>query len=177
MDLGPLIVVIIRLIIPFSIFRWPFWGTVTSAIVDTFDVVLVAMLGMGDFDGAYKATDKVLDTYYLAFAFIVSLRWKDQLAKVTSISLFFYRVVGVILFEITHVDWLLMVFPNLFESWFLVWAARNRYFKKFKLTMKKLWIILVILLIPKLIQEYILHFANIHPWEWFRETTGILSRK
>ncbi len=28
----------------------------------------------------------------------------------------------------------------------------------------------VILLIPKELQEYVLHYAQLHPWHWLRET-------
>ncbi len=173
MELGPLIVILLRLIIPLSIFRWPFWGTVIALVLDAIDVILIDVFQMGDFAN-YSALDKGLDMYYLAFSFIISLRWHG-LAKKTSIILFVYRLIGVALFEITHTRVLLFVFPNLFENWFLFWAARNRYFKKFQLTTKRLFIVLFILLVPKMAQEYLLHYMQATPWNWIQSKTGLLK--
>jgi hypothetical protein len=84
-------------------------------------------------------------------------------------------LIGVVLFEITHTRVLLFVFPNLFENWFLFWAARNRYFKKFQLTTKRLFIVLFILLVPKMAQEYLLHYMQATPWNWIQSKTGLLK--
>ncbi|MBU1976048.1 MAG: hypothetical protein KKG59_06615 [Nanoarchaeota archaeon] len=150
-----------------------FGGTVLSAFFDIIDVVLIDVFKMGDFAN-YSALDKALDSYYLLFALIKSLKW-EAMAKWTSITLFIYRVIGVIMFEITQVRWLLLVFPNLFEHWFLFWAARNKWFPKYALTIKRLIIWLVILLIPKMAQEYMLHFARATPWNWIQAKTGLLK--
>jgi len=163
---GPLIVILIRLIVPLSIFRWPLAGGLAAGIVDTFDVVLISFLNAGDFQH-YAQTDKALDLYFLLFMVIVSLKWKP-LEKWTSISLFSYRTIGVILFEITQIRPLLLIFPNLFLYFFYFVAARNRFFADFKLTPKRLVTVLVILLIPKLLQEYLLHYVQIHPWDWIK---------
>jgi hypothetical protein len=31
-------------------------------------------------------------------------------------------------------------------------------------------IVLVVLFIPKAIQEWVLHWEQLHPWQWLRET-------
>ncbi|HET9435916.1 MAG TPA: hypothetical protein VFO50_03605 [Candidatus Limnocylindrales bacterium] len=31
-------------------------------------------------------------------------------------------------------------------------------------------LVLVILLVPKLVQEWVLHWEQLHPWQWLRET-------
>ncbi len=182
-DMGPglIIIILLRLFIPLTIFRWPLWGTVASATIDLLDVVIADILGAGGIvskipKGMYDKGDKIFDMYYLAIACITSLSWKDLLAKWTSIILFVYRIIGVILFEVTGTRWLLLVFPNLFEHWFLFWAARNKYFKKFKLNTKKLILILLALLIPKLIQEYLLHYAVITPWTRIKLLLGLFQR-
>ncbi|RMD67648.1 hypothetical protein D6817_00845 [Candidatus Pacearchaeota archaeon] len=160
--LGVAVVLLLRLIVPLSIFRWPFWGTIVSAIVDALDVVLVDFIGMGSF-AHYHNLDKILDLYYLSFAFIVSLRW-EALARNTSIVLYIYRLIGSLLFEITGARILLFIFPNMFEMFFWFEAWRQRYKPKWKLTKKRLAITLLIMLIPKMIQEYILHFLELKPW-------------
>ena len=167
MDLGPIIVILIRLLVPFAIFRWPFWGILAAGAVDAFDVVMIDALNMGHFT-QYHSLDKILDTYFLVFAVIVSFRWM-ALAKWTSVSLFSYRIIGVILFEITKIRIFLFLFPNLFLYFFMFEAFRQQYFPKWELTPKRLIIVLLILLIPKMIQEYVLHFAELKPWGLFKE--------
>ena len=166
LGLGPIIVIIIRLIVPFTLFRWPLFGGIACVVADTLDVVLATVIGQGDFTNAnYSFIDKALDTYFLFFMVLVSLKW-EPLAKWTSVSLFTYRFIGVILFEYTGVRALLFIFPNLFVFFYLFYATRNRFFPAFELTKKRLALILLVLLIPKLIQEYLLHIVQVHPWEW-----------
>src|SRR5687767_5150422 len=98
--LGPIIVIILRLIAPFYIFKKPLLGGLICMTLDALDVIIVAIIG-GTMDGYYHNLDKVLDTYYLYFEFLVSFDWENKLAKKTSIFLFAYRVTGVILYEIT----------------------------------------------------------------------------
>ncbi len=174
MALGPILVIILRLVVPVSIRRWPLWGTVACLVLDAVDVILIDVIKLGDFTN-YAQVDKLLDVYYLSFALIVSLAWQEKLAKNTSIILFIYRLLGVILFEVTQLRILLFIFPNMFENWFLFWAARNRYFANWQLTPKRLTIVFIILLIPKLAQEYILHVREMHPWNWIQEKTGLLK--
>lgn len=173
MEIGPLIVIALRLIVPLGIWRFTFWGTVVALLLDGADVILIDVIKLGDFQN-YALLDKILDIYYLSFCFVISLKWQS-LAKKTSIFLFVYRLIGVILFEITHIRVLLFVFPNLFENWFLFWAARNRYFQKFELTAKRLALILFLLLVPKMAQEYLLHFMQATPWNWIQSKTGFLK--
>src|SRR3989338_1311313 len=101
LETGPTIVLFIRILVPLTIFRFPLGGGLASAAIDALDVVLITILGMGDFNN-YHSIDKLLDSYYLLFMAIKSLNW-EPLAKWTSVITFLYRVVGVILFEITHV--------------------------------------------------------------------------
>jgi hypothetical protein len=174
MPLGPILVIILRLVVPLSIRRWPLWGTMACLVLDATDVILIDVIKMGDFTN-YAQVDKLLDVYYLSFALVVSLHWSDKLAKKTSIILFVYRLIGVILFELTQLRFLLFIFPNMFENWFLFWAARNRYFAQWQLTTKRLLFTLIALLIPKLAQEYVLHVREMHPWNWIQEKTGLLK--
>jgi hypothetical protein len=47
---------------------------VIALVLDAIDVILIDVFQMGDFAN-YSALDKGLDMYYLAFSFIVSLKW------------------------------------------------------------------------------------------------------
>jgi hypothetical protein len=115
------IVVALRLVLPLSILRWPLAGGILALVVDAVDVVLVDGLAslFGEpleFGPLYAQIDKWLDTYYLAIEAAVAYRWAERTLRTTAIALFAWRLIGVILFEITAVRPLLVVFPNLFET-------------------------------------------------------------
>src|SRR5687768_4624760 len=108
-----MVVILIRLIVPLTILRWPLLGSILSMIADNFDVVILDFFGLKDW-GDYNQKDKFLDVYFALFQGYTLLFWKDRLAKKTGIFLFWYRITGTLLFEITNVKLLLLVFPNLF---------------------------------------------------------------
>jgi hypothetical protein len=166
--MGQLIIIIIRLLVPLSIFRWPLGGAIASLVADTLDVVFVDALDMGGFSD-YASLDKFLDMYYLSFCLIVSLRWEEALARWTSIVLFAYRALGFVLFETTQIRVFLFIFPNLFENFYLAYLTLKKLVLDFHLTPKSLAALLTLLLIPKLLQEYLLHYAEAKPWGWIKE--------
>ena len=161
---GPLVASIIRLLVPLTIFRWPLGGAIASIIADGLDVVIVGLIGQGNYSD-YSRVDKLLDTYFLSIMAFKSLKW-EKLPKIASIGLFIYRLIGFVLFEATGIRWLLLIFPNLFEFFYVFYAARNRFFPKYVLTVKRLIFVLLILLVPKLLQEYVLHYLKFGPWDW-----------
>ena len=82
--------------------------------------------------------------------------------------------VGVILFEITGWRPVLFIFPNLFEHWFLFYLFRNWLFPGVRLdSWRRIATWLVILYIPKLGQEYLLHVAEAQPWDWIKGKLGL----
>ncbi len=164
--LGPLIVLVLRLVIPLTIFKKPFWGIIFSLIIDALDVIIVYFIGLGTVPN-YHNIDKILDTYYLTIALIVSLKWQKS-SKYTAIILFVYRIIGVIGFELTDQRIWLFIFQNLFENFFIFESARQKFFPKWKLTKKRLIISLILLEIPKMIQEWVLHYAKLAPSQWLR---------
>ena len=164
--MGELIIILIRLVVPVSIFRWPLAGGVASMLLDALDVVLIEMIGLGGFSN-YASLDKALDMYYLSFEVIVSFRWQP-LARWTSVALFAYRAVGFTIFEATQMRIFLLVFPNLFENFYLFYLVLMRARPQYVLIPRHLAVFLVLLLIPKLAQEYLLHFAEAQPWNWFK---------
>ena len=56
-------------------------------MADTLDVIIAGAIGRGEFQN-YAAADKLMDTYYLTFAVIISLRWSNTLAKRASVVLY-----------------------------------------------------------------------------------------
>lgn len=169
-----MIVVALRLILPLSILRWPLAGGVLALVADALDVVAVdgiaAALGQpGEFGPYYAQIDKWLDTYYLALELIVALRWSEARPRGAAILLFVWRLAGVIAFEVTAYRPLLLIFPNLFENFYLYILIVRRWFPRLMpKTMRQLLVVLAVLLVPKLIQEWALHWEELHPWQWFR---------
>ena len=164
--MGELIIVLIRLVVPVSILRWPLAGGLASMLLDALDVVLIEMIGAGGFSN-YAALDKGLDMYYLSFELLVSLRWAP-LAKWTSVALFAHRALGFVLFEATQARIFLLVFPNLFENFYIFYLLLRRFAPQYVLTPWRLSAILILLLLPKLGQEYLLHFREEQPWDWIK---------
>jgi hypothetical protein len=171
-----LIVIAIRVVVPLTILRWPLAGGVLALVVDALDVALVdaiaSLLGEPpEFGPLYAQLDKWLDLYYLGLEVVVARRWTNPVTRLTAYALFAWRLVGVILFEITVYRPLLVVFPNLFENYFLFVLIAQRWFPRFEpRTWPQSVVAALILLIPKEIQEYVLHWEELHPWQWLRET-------
>jgi len=171
-----LIVIALRLVVPLAILRWPLAGGLVSLVIDALDVALVdaiaGLLGQPpEFGPVYAQLDKYLDTYYLALEVLVARRWHEMVPRRAAYLLFAWRLLGVVLFEITVYRPLLVVFPNLFENFFLYVLVARRWFPRFMpRTVAQTVLVNVILLVPKEIQEYVLHWEELHPWQWLRET-------
>jgi hypothetical protein len=163
-SVGQAIVIAIRLIVPLSIFRWPLAGAIAAMLVDALDVVIIELIGLGGFSH-YAALDKGLDIYYLSFEAYVALSW-EPLAKWTALSLFAYRAIGFVAFEATQTRALLLVFPNVFENFYLAYLLMRRFVAAWHLTPRGLALLLVLVTVPKLGQEYLLHYAEAQPWDW-----------
>lgn len=173
MTTGQLVVIALRLVVPLFIFKRPLAGTVAAMILDALDVVIVEWFGPGGMGEHYHSIDKVLDLYYLGIAAWTTRTWEVRVPQIIAIGLFFYRVIGVGLFELTGWRPLLFIFPNLFENWFIFVLVIWRFFPRVQLdTWRRCVVWLVILYIPKLAQEYLLHVAEAQPWGWIKEKMG-----
>ncbi len=159
---------IVRLVVPLSIVRYPFWGFLLSAYIDVIDYPFLPLQTDTDIT-SYHIWDKILDTYYLALAAYTSLSWKDPIARKISITSFLYRAFGVLLFVLTQFRPLLFVFPNFFELYFLFYLIYRFFAKKDILfTSRKTEVIVILaILIPKLVQEYFMHVIKTTPTEIF----------
>ena len=168
---GQSIVILLRLTIPLLIFRRPLIGGLAAIAIDLLDVVIVELFGPGGMGSHYHLLDKYLDLYYLSFEAWVAWRWTEPRVRQVALTLFAYRVAGVLLFELTGTRWLLFVFPNLFENWFLFILIRNRYIPRLRLdSPARIGFWLLVLYIPKLGQEYLLHVTQAQPWNWIKRT-------
>jgi hypothetical protein len=174
------VVIGLRVLVPLSILRFPLAGALLAMVLDALDVVLVdALAGLiGEppgFGPRYSQIDKALDTWYLALELVVAWRrWPERTLRRTAALLFAWRLIGVVAFEVTRIRPLLLVFPNLFENFYLYVTVVRRWFPRLlPKTAVSLVLVLLILLIPKLAQEWTLHFIQFHPWEWIKASLGI----
>ena len=121
MTLEILIIGAIRIAGSLPVLRWPLAGGILAVLVDLSDLLLRDAIDLGGV-GDYQALDKWLDLVYLGAFLFVAWRW-DGRARSIAIGLFAYRMVGFVLFELSGARPLLLVFPNVFEFWFLFVAA------------------------------------------------------
>lgn len=169
------IVLTLRLLIPFTIFRWPLLGGLLALAADFYDFPLLNTFGWGFLTPeTYQPVDKMLDIYYLSFEFLIALRWSDLLARKSAVALFLWRLIGVVVFELTHMRKLLFFTPNIFEYFYLAFLAIKKFNPGFRLTKKAMTIMLFTIGVPKLIHEYILHYLE-YPLG-FRTIWDILSK-
>lgn len=158
------VILVLRLLVPLTIFRYPFLGGLASIWLDGIDWS-VNLFGMANLHANYVLLDKILDLYYLSIEAYVIFRWRRIFAKKTGLWLFAVRALGIILFSITAKEYLLFFFPNIFENFFLfyygVWTIIKREPNLSRGTL--LWSV-IILAIPKLIQEYVMHVQLVNDW-------------
>lgn len=159
MDEFAIIIILVRLLLPLLILRFPLTGILLSALADVADYSFTRNVT------DYQQLDKLLDTYYLSLAAITVLRWKDGVAKRIALGAYIWRVIGLGLVLLTDQRWLLFAFPNFFEPFFVFYLLFVYLSRSTKLMISGWTIALVTitLLVPKLIQEYILHIYQPAP--------------
>ena len=96
-------IVVARLFVPLLIPRFPL-VIVVVLVIDAVDQTLLATftdVDTGD-NGPYQSVDKALDVYYLSIAYLTTMRnWTSHPAFRIAQFLFYYRLVGVMPFELT----------------------------------------------------------------------------
>jgi hypothetical protein len=118
-----LVVVGLRLLVPLLIPRYPLPAVLACLVIDGVDQTIFQKFTDLDLTG-YQGYDKALDIYYLSIAYLSTLRnWDNLVAFEGSRFLYYYRLVGVALFEITQTRAVLLFFPNTFEYFFIFYEA------------------------------------------------------
>ena len=163
------IVIVVRLLVPLTILRWPLFGSVAAIVVDNLDVVMWDALGITDYS-FYDKTDKALDIYLHLIQGYTMLYWQNSRAKNIGAFLLFYRLLGVGLFELTSQNILLFIFPNIFEFFFLFYLVYKKLQNKEPFaTIPRTFVVLTALISLKLLQEYILHVQRFPVYQWIKE--------
>ena len=113
-----LVVLALRLLVPLGIPRYPLPAILAAFVLDGLDQTVFQRFTALDLE-FYQGYDKALDVYYLTLAYIATIRnWANLVAFEVSRFLLYYRLVGVVLFELSQLRPILLLFPNTFEYFF-----------------------------------------------------------
>jgi hypothetical protein len=150
-----------RFVVPLFIPRFPLPAILASLILDAADQTIFQSFGYNPPE--YQGYDKAMDVYYLAVAYLSTMRnWTSRPAVQVARFLYFYRLTGVVAFELS--DWrpLLLIFPNTFEYFFIAYEVvrllwnPTRYGLRYWITVAA-----VIWVFVKLPQEWWIHIAKL----------------
>ncbi|HWV24826.1 MAG TPA: hypothetical protein VNZ58_11600 [Thermomicrobiales bacterium] len=155
-------IIILRLIMPLFIPRWPLPAIIAALVIDGIDGGVLERFTTLPLDN-YQSYDKALDIYYLVIAYLATMRnWTNRDAFVVSRFLIYYRLVGVVLFEWTHARWLLFVFPNTFEYFFIFYEVVRLRWNPARMSRRLVYgAAAAIWIAIKLPQEYWIHVAQL----------------
>ncbi len=174
LSLATLVTVVViagRLIVPLFIPAYPLPAILGAMVLDAVDQSIFSITIGGELAG-YQTYDKALDIYYLAIAYVSTMaNWVAGPAFVVGRFLWYYRLVGVALFESTGARWILFVFPNTFEYFFDVIEAIKLGRNPFRIGLK--WIVVIaaaIWIFIKLPQEWWIHIAQLDFTDFMKET-------
>ena len=157
-----LIVVALRLFVPLAIPRYPIPAGIAALVIDGVDQTIFQAFTTLPLAG-YQSYDKALDVYYLSVEYLSTLRnWTNLAAFAMSRFLFYYRLVGVLLFELLQIRALLLFFPNTFEYFFLFYeAVRLRWNPRRMSAALVIGAAFAIWVFIKVPQEYWIHIAQL----------------
>jgi hypothetical protein len=148
-----------RILGSLPVLRWPLAGGILAIVVDLSDLLLRDTLDLGGIPD-YQSFDKWADQVYLGLFLVVAMRWRDP-ERAIAVGLYLYRLVGFVAFELTGERALLLVFPNVFEPWFLFVAAVHRFRPDTVWRPAATAAVLAVLLALKEVQEWALHGARL----------------
>jgi hypothetical protein len=158
-----------RFLVPLLIPRFPLPAVLAALILDGVDQTIFQWFGFSP--PGYQGYDKAMDMYYLAIAYLSTLRnWTSMPAVRVACFLYFYRLVGVVAFELTQWRPLLMIFPNTFEYFFIAYEAYRLFWNPARVTLRS-WILTAaaIWIFVKLPQEWWIHIAQLDLTETIAE--------
>jgi hypothetical protein len=154
-----LVIAIVRVAGSLPVLRWPLAGGILAILVDLSDLLLMDILDLGGVPD-YQRLDKALDLVYLVTFLVVALRWTGP-DRWVSVALFVFRIVGFVAFEATGERALLLVFPNVFETWFLLIALLHHRWDPVPWSARSLVPALAGVLAAKELQEWAIHWARL----------------
>ena len=150
-----------RFLLPLAIPFYPLPAIVACLILDGVDQTIFQSMGYDP--PGYQGYDKAMDLYYLAIAYLSTMRnWSSRPAVKVARFLYFYRLVGVTAFELTQWRPLLLIFPNTFEYFFIAYEVVRLFWNPARVSMRS-WVLTAaaIWVFVKLPQEWWIHIAQL----------------
>jgi hypothetical protein len=159
-----------RFILPLFIPRYPLPAILLCLLLDAADQTILQLFTGMDL-GFYQEYDKALDIFYLSIAMLAAMRnWKSFPALAILRILFYSRLVGVLLFELTQARFFLLLFPNAFEYFFIFYECiKSSWTPPKENSGFFVWAAVLIWLFIKLPQEYWLHIAQLDLTDTIKE--------
>jgi hypothetical protein len=154
-------VIAARFLIPLLIPRFPLPGVLAALVLDAADQTIFQTWTHLPLDN-YQNYDKALDIYYLTIAYIATIRnWSNEFGFHLGQFLFYYRLVGALLFELTGLRAALLFFPNVFEYYFIAYEVLRLRWNPVRLQpVLLLGLASAIWVFIKVPQEYWIHIAQ-----------------
>jgi hypothetical protein len=164
------LVVAARFLVPLLIPRYPLPAILAALVIDAADQTIFQQFTNLSLEG-YQGYDKALDIYYLTIAYISTLRnWSNKFAFQVSRFLFYWRLAGVALFELTQLRLLLLVFPNTFEYFFIFYeVCRLRWDPRQMTKGVVIGAAAFIWIVIKLPQEWWIHIAQLDTTDFLKQ--------
>lgn len=155
-------VVAARFVVPLFIPRFPLPAILLALVIDAADQTIFDAFTSLEL-ARYQSYDKALDIFYLTIAYVSVLRnWTNGFAAEVARFLWYFRLVGVVLFEATEARLVLFLFPNTFEYFFIAyevirtrWDPRRLGRRQVLLLAAFIWVVI------KLPQEWWIHVAQL----------------
>lgn len=127
----------------------------------------INIFNLANIHANYVIIDKLLDFYYLSIELFIIMKWKSIFAKRIGIGLYLLRMMGVVLLVITGKEYFLFIFPNIFENFFLFYlAVKHIIGREINLSYITLSLSVLVLAVPKLVQEYFMHIRILSNWRF-----------
>lgn len=153
------IIIALKFLVPSFMLVIPVIGLWGNYILDVVDGDILLSLGMAD--ETYQSLDKFADLIAYVFMFILGRRWK---IRKTIAILFFYRLIGQLLFFATNDERIFFVFQNFLEPLMLIYVLiilkQKSEEKAYKIYKKYIWLWWGIILVYKIWEEWRIHVAN-----------------
>ena len=158
-----------RFLLPLLIPRFPVPAILACLLLDGIDQTIFQLFGYDP--PGYQSYDKAMDIFYLSIAYLTTMRnWDNHSAFVIARFLFYYRLAGSFIFELTHERAVLLLFPNTFEYFFIAyelvrtrWSTATVKMRTWVITAAVIWVVI------KLPQEYWLHVAELDVTDTLRD--------
>jgi hypothetical protein len=160
-----------RFLVPLLIPRFPLPAIVAALVLDAADQSIFQLFTDRDLEG-YQSYDKALDIYYLTIAYVSVLRnWTNGFAVEVARFLWYYRLVGVVVFEATEIRAFLFLFPNTFEYFFIAYEVVRLGWDPRRMSRRAvIGLAAFIWIVIKLPQEWWIHIAQLDFTDFMKET-------